>query len=109
MLFLCDLASTTLSPRMRGCFCIGCRLSKSREAFPAYAGMFPAHQAYREYVPSFPRVCGDVSNVVPKDLRLRKLSPRMRGCFLAKRLHPVTNTAFPAYAGMFPLDMSLSE
>ena len=61
ILFLCDLASTTLSPRMRGCFLMFIRPELRKGAFPAYAGMFP-----KVILPSgnwfgFPRVCGDVS------------------------------------------------
>ena len=61
MLFLCDLASTTLSPRMRGCFYASRQLQSLLWAFPAYAGMFPAEGIVFTEPSSFPRVCGDVS------------------------------------------------
>ena len=71
-----------LSPRMRGCFLLEIARVELPEAFPAYAGMFlyltPLHKPNL----SFPRVCGDVSDAISGQITLRRLSPRMRGCFL---------------------------
>ena len=71
-----------LSPRMRGCFLLEIARMELPEAFPAYAGMFlyltPLHKPNL----SFPRVCGDVSDAISGQITLRRLSPRMRGCFL---------------------------
>ena len=77
-----DSEHSWLSPRMRGCFLLEIARMELPEAFPAYAGMFlyltPLHKPNL----SFPRVCGDVSDAISGQITLRRLSPRMRGCFL---------------------------
>ena len=73
-----------LSPRMRGCFQSLLGWVAVRLAFPAYAGMFPAELTTGAEVPSFPRVCGDVSQIVIRQIVRTVLSPRMRGCFSEK-------------------------
>ena len=50
---------------------------------------------------SFPRVCGDVSNMKLTQNHLTRLSPRMRGCFQKEPTFDLYDWAFPAYAGMF--------
>ncbi len=91
-----------LSPRMRGCFQASCRRSPSLRAFPAYAGMFPVSGVYPCANRCFPRVCGDVSQLIEARARQGGLSPRMRGCFLLPIIPNEPIWAFPAYAGMFP-------
>ena len=111
-----------LSPRMRGCFLLLLRSDSRILAFPAYAGMFPitpmtaspsvAFPAYAGMFPvsgvypcanrCFPRVCGDVSQLIEARARQGGLSPRMRGCFLLPIIPNEPIWAFPAYAGMFP-------
>ena len=87
---------------MRGCFSATVSLVDYFMAFPAYAGMFLA-EAYDGYeLPGFPRVCGDVSIDLNRLILLRQLSPRMRGCFSFYSASVLSDSAFPAYAGMFP-------
>ena len=91
-----------LSPRMRGCFCQLSSGCGSVEAFPAYAGMFPAYRLAGQKTKGFPRVCGDVSLKQAKFMTQNSLSPRMRGCFRLMKYLRIRFMAFPAYAGMFP-------
>ena len=95
-----------LSPRMRGCFCQLSNVCGSVEAFPAYAGMFLFRPLSKTGDYSFPRVCGDVSVSCLLRLSARRLSPRMRGCFLNCKRGKEAHLAFPAYAGMFPTQSS---
>ena len=87
---------------MRGCFFNLVRRGKRHDAFPAYAGMFPRGGSQSEMSGSFPRVCGDVSSALQADAGLKRLSPRMRGCFFLRLIFLDRSLAFPAYAGMFP-------
>ena len=80
-LFSIKRSTLKLSPRMRGCFFNLVRRGKRHDAFPAYAGMFPRGGSQSEMSGSFPRVCGDVSSALQADAGLKRLSPRMRGCF----------------------------
>ena len=92
-----------LSPRMRGCFCCCVMDGSVKVAFPAYAGMFPGELVACTPTQSFPRVCGDVSQIVSAERKRIKLSPRMRGCFSHPFCYWWFWCAFPAYAGMFPI------
>ena len=92
-----------LSPRMRGCFLVPVTPRYLRGAFPAYAGMFLRKFHLRVLQSGFPRVCGDVSHDNRGKQVKRTLSPRMRGCFRSRRSDLPARSAFPAYAGMFPL------
>ena len=100
-LFSIKRSTLKLSPRMRGCFFNLVRRGKRHDAFPAYAGMFPRGGSQSEMSGSFPRVCGDVSSALQADAGLKRLSPRMRGCFRAWTRCIQECAAFPAYAGMF--------
>ena len=94
---------------MRGCFCIGCRLSKSREVLPAYAGMFLKRSTPKALLTSSPRVCGDVSRPELFIYKSNAFSPRMRGCFRAKRVAVSLKLVLPAYAGMFPKGQEIAN
>ena len=74
-------AQEKLSPRMRGCFHQALFAARANMAFPAYAGMFLIGELKGNLRESFPRVCGDVSSSTTVANEIRKLSPRMRGCF----------------------------
>ena len=87
---------------MRGCFRSRARQKTSRNAFPAYAGMFPPPPISSILFPGFPRVCGDVSHEHTLTNPQAMLSPRMRGCFFLPIIPNQAVWAFPAYAGMFP-------
>ena len=95
------LAGNGLSPRMRGCFRVSDQVRYPDRAFPAYAGMFPAHGSHYVECGSFPRVCGDVSSQPRIGITSVKLSPRMRGCFYIREMRIARDAVFPAYAGMF--------
>ena len=87
---------------MRGCFRVSDQVRYPDRAFPAYAGMFPAHGSHYVECGSFPRVCGDVSLALFFLYVPVELSPRMRGCFPLIKDEVISAEAFPAYAGMFP-------
>ena len=91
------------SPRMRGCS--GRRASGRRPqaVFPAYAGMFRITPGTSSGSVSFPRVCGDVPQVIRVGPGASMFSPRMRGCSDPDQTHGPPTNVFPAYAGMFPL------
>ena len=78
-------------------------------AFPAYAGMFLVPTAASQITKGFPRVCGDVSSDTLHNALDNQLSPRMRGCFLNWALRSERISAFPAYAGMFPLRIMIDS
>ena len=86
---------------MRGCFYSPISYKKKSSAFPAYAGMFPIGCQSSFCALRFPRVCGDVSFELHISSIQKRLSPRMRGCFLDRTLWRKRISAFPAYAGMF--------
>ena len=69
------------SPRMRGCFHRAGWVRGCTAVFPAYAGMFPILFARTSAIKRFPRVCGDVSPIIPPLALASWFSPRMRGCF----------------------------
>ena len=54
--------------------------------------------------PSFPRVCGDVSEKLLWVKEDNKFSPRMRGCFQERTSNHLDLQVFPAYAGMFLIE-----
>ena len=74
-------ASTTFSPRMRGCSLFTGDLNFRDQVFPAYAGMFLVVVAWAEVSSQF--------------------SPRMRGCSGKHLMIDQNPDVFPAYAGMF--------
>ena len=80
-----DLGSE-FSPRMRGCFYCALPQGVILTVLPAYAGMFPIKSVLPPMPMSSPRVCGDVS--MPDKSRFKRVgfSPRMRGCFLPRRI-----------------------
>ena len=53
------------------------------------------------WLPSFPRIRGDVPNPEPKKLVWPKFSPHTRGCSLYLGRAGWGDGVFPAYAGMF--------
>ena len=96
------------SPRMRGCSWWR-RCARPRGCvFPAYAGMFRSGYWGVETLKGFPRVCGDVPNCVVAGQNTPSFSPRMRGCSARDFRGNMTGSVFPAYAGMFPLNLSLN-
>ena len=74
-------ATSSFSPRMRGCSSLAStRVNTS---------------------PGFPRVCGDVPNVSFTGPLMVRFSPRMRGCSPISVAPCSSTVVFPAYAGMF--------
>ena len=69
--------------------------------FPACAGMFRLNSRFARSVPGFPRVRGDVPEVVLTMIRTALFSPRARGCSMYIALDDVAVRVFPACAGMF--------
>ena len=94
---------------MRGCFRVSDQVRYPDRAFPAYAGMFPAHGSHYVECGSFPRVCGDVSSQPRIGITSVKLSPRMRGCFYIREMRIARDAVFPAYAGMFLASLGLES
>ena len=89
------------SPRTRGCSLQNGVQAASFQVFPAHAGMFLHRMPDHGCGAGFPRARGDVPIGGGDFLKLRKFSPRTRGCSSrvtrAKQSPPV----FPAHAGMF--------
>ena len=58
-----------------------------------------------------PRVCGDVSAILPALTDSLRFSPRMRGCFQDQAPNKQASDVLPAYAGMFlrPQDFCISR
>ena len=102
-------AFTQFSPRMRGCS--GRRASGRRPqaVFPAYAGMFRITPGTSSGSVSFPRVCGDVPQVIRVGPGASMFSPRMRGCSGLVLVKVFFRIVFPAYAGMFLSSSSMSH
>ena len=80
-----DLGSE-FSPRMRGCFYCALPQGVILTVLPAYAGMFPIKSVLPPMPMSSPRVCGDVSSPLFTISSSLLFSPRMRGCFLPRRI-----------------------
>ena len=100
---------SSFSPRMRGCFPGLTVLDDDSKVFPAYAGMFLGRSPLDIPFSGFPRVCGDVSELIPIQLADIGFSPRMRGCFSDSRRYFLILEVFPAYAGMFPSEIVSAE
>ena len=92
----------SFSPRERGCS--PCRSWYPAEScvFPARAGMFLGIVCHRPFCSSFPRASGDVTAQKTPLPSSRTFSPRERGCSLILNLSSITDSVFPARAGMFP-------
>ena len=99
------LGCDAFSPRMRGCSVERLPGSYQKCVFPAYAGMFLLSSRVSSWVKSFPRVCGDVPPLRPCKPRSLAFSPRMRGCSSTWFRNRTGSTVFPAYAGMFPVNV----
>ena len=63
--------------------------------------MFRNYKAENSATSCFPRVCGDVPEILQFLLALPLFSPRMRGCSPGKYRNRPLTCVFPAYAGMF--------
>ena len=55
---------------------------------------------------SLPRICGGVSPGIQGVGALLRSSPHMRGCFLLQSAQLPGCSVFPAYAGVFPENIS---
>ena len=90
------------SPRARGCSWVVFPQFSACLVFPACAGMFRnGHQRFRR-ARRFPRVRGDVPDLVEGARRLAWFSPRARGCSGVPSRVRHSLPVFPACAGMFP-------
>ena len=89
------------SPLTRGCFCMACRIARTREVFPAHAGVFPRLQAGALQIPRIPRSRGGVSQRRPFQDQALQYSPLTRGCFQRGIKKPGWADVFPAHAGVF--------
>ena len=94
---------TRFSPHTRGCSWRLPHPLAPSPVFPAYAGMFRtlpggASNAYR-----FPRIRGDVPNLINFGAVSNGFSPHTRGCSANRIASCPRSQVFPAYAGMFRL------
>ena len=91
----------SFSPRARGCSDWARSEIEGRAVFPACAGMFLLRSPLRRKLRGFPRVRGDVPLADYQRLRLKKFSPRARGCSRIIFDTRFMLRVFPACAGMF--------
>jgi len=91
-----------VSPRARGCTLIGQAPTDRILGFPARAGMHPAQFAQGTQPVGFPRARGDAPISWRRPKPLPPVSPRARGCTLARVAVPRHVHGFPARAGMHP-------
>ena len=96
-----NFITAMFSPRARGCSGPAASLAEELLVFPACAGMFLLRSPLRRKLRGFPRVRGDVPLADYQRLRLKKFSPRARGCSLPCRDSSRSRQVFPACAGMF--------
>ena len=94
-------------PRIRGgvsrcCFAVYI----DENVFPAYAGVFPGRQGVGIHWHSLPRIRGGVSPALRRWRIHSGSSPHTRGCFSRLALGSWPCIVFPAYAGVFPRQMS---
>ena len=89
------------SPRTRGCSFKSGAFPIASAVFPAYAGMFLPMRAPMATTTSFPRVRGDVPQLVRIFFLFSLFSPRTRGCSRVSEQLKCEARVFPAYAGMF--------
>ena len=98
---LSSSATSSFSPRARGCSRVVEHINETVPVFPACAGMFLTAFGVGVFLDGFPRVRGDV----PADsLHTRpqpEFSPRARGCSQLRNYQTTVRLVFPACAGMF--------
>ena len=89
------------SPHTRGCSEYILRITAYSGVFPAYAGMFPPVVTIGQTDRGFPRIRGDVPDLLTGLLGDRAFSPHTRGCSDPLVCRSLLRWVFPAYAGMF--------
>ena len=94
-------APAGFSPRVRGCSFTDPTGMRGQGVFPACAGMFRFLNLIGGSIMRFPRVCGDVPVTCLLLSRVRRFSPRVRGCSVEYAINQAYNDVFPACAGMF--------
>ena len=90
------------SPLTRGCFYIHSQYVRALQVFPAHAGVFLLPEPPMPIMERIPRSRGGVSSSsreIKKDIAY---SPLTRGCFSEGLACALTNSVFPAHAGVFP-------
>ena len=94
------------SPHTRGCFCAKVDKNPPETVFPAYAGVFLKRVRFFWHSIRLPRIRGGVSDSIASHLSLLESSPHTRGCFFKISYSVEEVKVFPAYAGVFPGDLS---
>ena len=95
------ISMKVFSPRTRGCSSRPRNHHQHEGVFPAHAGMFRIRVGVCGHPNRFPRARGDVPRKHLMVARLRRFSPRTRGCSGGYQPAPYTGPVFPAHAGMF--------
>ena len=96
-----EYVKALFSPHTRGCSCHLQGPAALHPVFPAYAGMFRKEKSREPPHSRFPRVCGDVPDILTESCFKDEFSPRMRGCSSTISALGQYHQVFPAYAGMF--------
>ena len=94
------------SPHTRGCSARIRRQHIGERVFPAYAGMFRRQHSRWLDQEGFPRIRGDVPNLIGPPKCSLRFSPHTRGCSYFAWLAGCVGGVFPAYAGMFRLSLA---
>ena len=68
------------SPHTRGCSSVSGEFAAALEVFPAYAGMFLFYDLLEGQYDGFPRIRGDVPDVLDGEGSGLLFSPHTRGC-----------------------------
>ena len=89
------------SPHTRGCSGFRGYPCCCQPVFPAYAGMFLRFVIIMFTVHGFPRIRGDVPEVILFGPDQIGFSPHTRGCSVECDHDKIWLKVFPAYAGMF--------
>ncbi len=96
----------TWSPRVRGCSPARTDQQPWWQVVPARAGVFPGRRTRGRTRRSGPRACGGVPCSFNSGVRLRRWSPRVRGCSRAGARWWWLGRVVPARAGVFPLTVA---
>ena len=88
-----------LSPRMRGNPLPNRKNRAVSRSIPAYAGEPLSQPVFYLDIKVYPRVCGGTCDKHLHTIRIKGLSPRMRGNPLLNWVGPIRKRSIPAYAG----------
>ena len=100
-----NFAVGVFSPHTRGCSSSLLKHYFSGAVFPAYAGMFLSLSAHVEQQRGFPRIRGDVPKHLTTNDNHGMFSPHTRGCSTRLGCSRIRGKVFPAYAGMFLIQL----